>query len=256
MSSWLDTTPRHIFVEEYRESGFRVLRGVFGFDEVGVLRGECDRLWATAGLFDVDNLRTHAMGRDTGDAVDRLDPVIDLSAAFAALADHQRVRELASTVLGEEARLFKDKLIFKPPGFRGYGLHQDYTYWQSLAPAEALATVIVAIDPATAENGAVEAFPGVRELLTPPGQIRDVEDSQVDTSCGELLELRPGDVALLHPCTPHRSARNATASMRRHLLLSYGRSSAGDLYTLYHARTRRALLDALTPAARAKAYWC
>ena len=36
---------------------------------------------------------------------------------------------LLHDLYGEPARLFKDKLIFKPPGVKGYGLHQDWIAW-------------------------------------------------------------------------------------------------------------------------------
>ena len=49
-------------------------------------------------------------------------------------------------------------MIFKPPGATGYQLHQDYIGWREFP--ESFITVIVAIDPTDATNGATEVFPG------------------------------------------------------------------------------------------------
>jgi ectoine hydroxylase-related dioxygenase (phytanoyl-CoA dioxygenase family) len=74
-----------------------------------------------------------------------------LSPAFAKLALGERTVGATSSLYGERACLFKDKLIFKPPGAAGYALHQDYTSWDSFP--ESFVTVIVAIDPSSAQNG-------------------------------------------------------------------------------------------------------
>lgn len=56
---------------------------------------------------------------------DRVDPVLDISAIFAALAADARLLRLGAEILSDEAQLLKVKLILKPPGAIGYGVHQD-----------------------------------------------------------------------------------------------------------------------------------
>ncbi len=227
----------------YLEDGFVVVPAVFGDDEVATWAAECDRLEAS-GVFHPDNLRTHVL--NSRRPPDRLDPVIDLSPALASVA--AGLSSLAAELLGEEAALFKDKLIFKPPGARGYLAHQDYAYWHWLpVPPSALVTVVVAVDAATADNGAVELFAGLHHrLLTEEGRPADIPDDALPAA-GFLAETRAGDVVAFHSLTPHRSGDNRTARPRRQLFLSYAAARYGDLHDLYYSRLQASVLDGMDP---------
>ena len=74
---------------------------------------------------------------------------------------------MLAALYGDEACLFKDKLIFKPPGMKGYGLHQDWIAWPGFP--ESFLTVLVPLDPAGVDNGCTEVFPGYHKQgsLTP-----------------------------------------------------------------------------------------
>ena len=235
----------------YRADGFVLVRGRFGADEAASWATECDRL-ESSGVIQPDNLRTHVLNSER--PPDRLDPVVDLSDTFHLVA--VGLASLAGALLGEEATLFKDKLIFKPPGARGYLAHQDFAYWHWLpVPPSALVTMLVAIDGATAENGAVELFAGLHErLLTDEGRPADVPDSALPER-GFLAETAPGDVVAFHSLTPHRSGDNRTAAPRRQLFLSYCAARHGDLYRPYYDRLQASLLDGMPPEARARAYF-
>jgi ectoine hydroxylase-related dioxygenase (phytanoyl-CoA dioxygenase family) len=87
-----------------------------------------------------------------------MDPVVDLSEMFRTLAEDDRVRGIARDIFDDEALLFKDRLIYKMIGMPGYPIHQDYSWWQEF-PTD-LVNIAIAIDPADAENGALELFPG------------------------------------------------------------------------------------------------
>ena len=129
---------------------------------------------------------------------------------------------------GEPACLFKDKLIFKPPGALGYGMHQDYISWDSFPTS--FVTVIVAIEAADADNGATEVFPGCHQqgCLSPrDGMYHELTEDQVDVSRGVVLDLNPGDIAIFSGYTPHRSAPNRSDQWRRLLYLSYNSMSDG-----------------------------
>lgn len=160
--------------------------------------------------------------------IDCFDPVIDIGPVCHCIARHERLLQLASDIYGEPAHLFKDKLIFKPPGAEGYALHQDYISWPEIP--QSFLTAIVAIDSTEGENGATEVFPGyhTQGCLTPQdGDYHELPLDAVDESAGVLLELQPGDVALFGGFTPHRSAPNRSASWRRQLYLSFNAASDG-----------------------------
>lgn len=244
-------SPGH--ADAYRDDGFVVLPGFFDAGEVAVWLSECDRL-AASGVVHPDNIRTHVLNSER--APDRLDPVVDLSPALRRLATGTRLLGVARALLGEEARLFKDKLILKPPGDRGYLAHQDYAYWHRLpAPPASLITIVVALDPATVDNGALELFAGLHHrLLTDPGVPADVPESALPAA-GKLVEANPGDVVAFHSLAPHRSGDNRTDRPRRQLFLSYCAASHGDLYRTYYDQLHQSVRRQMAPDARARAYF-
>ncbi|MBX9582689.1 MAG: phytanoyl-CoA dioxygenase family protein [Gemmataceae bacterium] len=96
-----------------------------------------------------------------------------------------RLVGLVSARYGEPAHLFKDKLIFKPPGAKGYDLHQA-DIGRADFP-ESFVTAAVAVDPCGKDNGATEVFPGYhrRGYLSPKdGDYHNVPDGAVDESDG------------------------------------------------------------------------
>jgi hypothetical protein len=215
--------------ERYTRDGFVTVSGVFSPDEMAALAREAERLWQRADLIDSDNIRCRWQNHcETGECrFDCFDPVIDLSPAFAKLAHDERILGAVSGLYEQPACLFKDKLIFKPPGAVGYGLHQDYISWDSFP--ESFVTVIVAIDPSGADNGATEVFPGYHQfgcLSARDGMYHELTEAQVDLSKGVTLDLEPGDIAIFSGFTPHRSGPNRSGRWRRVAYLSY--NAAGD----------------------------
>lgn len=214
---------------DWRRDGWCVARGVLAADEIDALRREADRLWAQPALFAERGAVPISPRRN-----DRLDPVIDLSPAFRALAEDPRLLTLAAELLGGEPQLLKDKFIAKPPGASGYLAHQDGAYWQGIGLSpDAFVTIVCFLDDSTAEAGAIECASGLHStLLTPPGQVADVDESALSVPF-EIVELKAGDLLLIHSLTPHRSGPNRSESMRRALLLTYGVDARPGLYRRY-----------------------
>src|SRR5262249_17795802 len=173
------------------------------------------------------------------------DPVIDLSPGCRSLALAPRLLEVLGDLYGEPACLFKDKLIFKPPGVKGYGLHQDWIAWPGFP--RSFLTVLVPLESATRDNGWTEVFPGYHQhgsLSAEDGDYHELSTDLVDESRGVLLELEPGDVAIFDGFTPHRSAPNRSERFRRQLYLSYNKLSDGGEqrekhYAEFHAWLRK-----------------
>jgi len=194
------------------------------------MREDADRLFRRTDLIDSDNIRCRWQDHiETGECrFDCFNPVIDLSPVFEKLARDRRIIAAVSALYGERACLFKDKLIFKPAKAIGYGLHQDYISWESFP--QSFVTVIVAIDPASAANGATEVFPGYHQLGCMPsrnGKYHELTAEQVDLSRGVMLNLAAGDIAIFSRFTPHRSAPNSSDEWRRLAYLSYNAESDG-----------------------------
>jgi 2-aminoethylphosphonate dioxygenase len=232
----------------YDRDGYVVVRGLFPADVMAEARAEADQLPERfKNLVSVRNIRCRWQDNvNTGECTfETFDPAIDLSPACRELALDAKLMDLLAELYGEPACLFKDKLIFKPAGVKGYGLHQDWIAWPGFP--RSFLTVLVPLDPATRDNGCTEVFPGYHYLgsLSPEdGEYHELPAGTVDEARCVPLELEPGDVAVFGGFTPHRSAPNRSGGWRRQLYLSYNaRSDGGDQrmkhYAEFHAWLRK-----------------
>jgi len=220
--------PEH--VQFYHDNGFLIVREVFNAEEIAALATEAETLISRTELIDKQNIRCrwqdHAETKEC--RFDCFDPVIDIGPVCRYFAYDRRIFDVLRAIYDDEAHLFKDKLIFKPPGATGYQLHQDYIGWQEFP--KSFITVIVAIDPTNAANGATEVFPGYHQqgYLSPKdGDYHHLATEAIDESRGVVLDLAPGDIALFGCFTPHRSGSNRSDRWRRQLYLSYNAGRDG-----------------------------
>lgn len=214
----------------YERDGFLIVRDVFATDEIAAAAAEAEDLLARRELIHTDNLRCRWQNHiETGECLfECFDPVIDIGPTCARLARDPRILDSLASIYGGPACLFKDKLIFKPPGAKGYNLHQDFIAWKSFP--QTFVTVLVPIDPADDQNGATEVFAGRHHqgyLCPNDGMYHDLPEAEVAGARATLLDLRPGDIALFGCFTPHRSAPNRSQRWRRQLYLSYNAASDG-----------------------------
>ncbi len=214
----------------YDDEGFLVLRGFFTPDLVAEVTAEAEALLGRNDLISVENLRCRWQPdvRTGACTFETFDPVIDLSPACRRLAFDPRLLAALAALYGEEACLFKDKLIYKPPGVKGYGLHQDWIAWPGFP--RSFLTVLVPLDRADRDNGCTEVFPGYHRggTLSPEdGEYHELPAHLVEEARAVPLELDPGDVAIFGGFTPHRSSPNRSGRWRRQLYLSYNQLSDG-----------------------------
>ena len=193
-------------------------------------RTECDRLWAMLSTSAGDT-RVQFREHENGAAIaDRIDPLLDVSRVFKKLSKDPRIVKPVEDALNGHSKVIKAKLITKRPGTHGYGLHQDYPYWQHMGlPADSMLTVQIAIDPSNDENGGVELWPSKhKEILPPPpDNPLDVALTAVAVDEAELIPLSTGDMLIFHSLVPHRSAPNKSSHSRRAVFITYGRLAYG-----------------------------
>ena len=229
--------------EAYDRDGFLILRGLFGPEEMAAADADARLLLSRNDLISTRNLRCRFQPHvETGACrFETFDPVIDLSPACRNLAYDGRLLAALTELYGEPACLFKDKLIFKPPGMKGYGLHQDWIAWPGFP--ESFLTVLIPLDPAGVDNGCTEVFAGYHRggSLSPrDGHYHELPANAVDEARRVPLELRPGDAAVFGGFTPHRSGPNRSDRWRRQLYLSYNkRSDGGDQRTKHYEEFHR-----------------
>ncbi|MGE5193610.1 MAG: phytanoyl-CoA dioxygenase family protein [Deltaproteobacteria bacterium] len=248
-------------MRKWRADGFLVLRNVFCPDEMHTLLAETGRLLTERrDLIDQCNLRCRFMAHvETGEKVfEVFDPVNDISEVCKKFTSDRRLVAIVESILGEPACIFKEKLIFKPPGVLGYNLHQDIPrYWDGFP--RTFLTVLIPIDPATVENGCTEVFSGYHhDFLSPPGRpdLYMLPEDAVDPARGVKLILDPGDVAIFHGLTPHRSAPNRSGGRRRAFYVSYNaRSDGGDQREAHYREFQERMRQHLDAEGSGKTYF-
>jgi len=218
----------------FERDGFLIVEeGFIDEDAVERLRAAFDRLFA--GDYETgirpDEVNWIA-GRDPDDRTRQIcngwkaDPTI----ADQALAE--RSGRLASELIGwEGVRLLQDNCIWKPPGTKALGMHQDGSYLDYLVPPE-MVTCWIALDATSAEAGTITYARGSHrwprspknrdEFHAPADWLAPVKRALPD---GEELELVPieveaGGVAFHHFNTFHGSGPN-TASVHRRAVISH-----------------------------------
>lgn len=232
-------------VDQWERDGYIIVRELFPADEMQALSEEAWKLTYQRDLIDKQNLRCRfQQTHDDSDCLwETFDPVIDISPLCEQFARSPRLLDILHDLYGEPACLFKDKLIFKQPGTKGYELHQDWISWPGFP--RSFMTVLIPIDAAHEENGCTEVFPGYHRNgpLTPEdGEYHRLPDGIVEESSVVKLVLEPGDIAIFDGFTPHRSSSNLSDSWRRQLYLSYNALSDGGDQREDHYKQFRAYL--------------
>lgn len=146
----------------------------------------------------------------------------------------------ASSLLGEQAVLYKEKINYKLVGGAGYSPHQD-------APAYRFVDIhlscMVAVDDATIENGCLEVVSGMHKEILPTDDGGCIAQHVVDAMEWFPVELHAGQTLWFHSRTPHRSGDNNSKRDRRALYPTYNALSEGDLREPYYAQKLQEFQD-------------
>jgi ectoine hydroxylase-related dioxygenase (phytanoyl-CoA dioxygenase family) len=207
--------------------GFALVPGVFGLDEIEVLKGffaqtnivRAERRGATYGarnLLDLAEIRQVAAS-----------PVLATHLLPLLGPDFRVVRGIFFDktlganwpVLWHQDLSLAVKNRHDMPGWTGWSVKRDVLHVQ--APADILARIVTIrmhLDDCPAENGALRVIPGshTQGLLS-----RDVIRSAVATRSVEVIVAAAGDVLLMRPLLLHGSSPAKAPSHRRVLHLEF-----------------------------------
>jgi ectoine hydroxylase-related dioxygenase (phytanoyl-CoA dioxygenase family) len=229
IESW---TPEQL--DAFERDGFLIVEK--GFIHEGVieeLRAAFDRLYAGEYQTGIrpDEVNWVA-GRDPEDRTRQIcngwkaDPVI------AAQVLAERTGRLAAKLMGwDGVRILQDNVIWKPPGTKALGMHQDGSYLDYLVPSEMI-TCWIALDDTSAEAGTITYAAGSHRWPRSPenrGEFHAPADwlAPVNRALpkGEELRLVPieveaGGASFHHHLTFHGSGPN-TADVHRRACISH-----------------------------------
>lgn len=229
-------------IEQYREQGYAVVRGVFSECEVADLRAAFDRVRDQGERYGASFRHGNvlfAFGQDPA-----FGPVLRMAqwpAYFDAVLDKFRVDarmlEIVRPLLGEDVKQIINQMHWKKPGAAAeFGYHQDIRFRRPREafrrPELSYVQTGIAVDPHRRENGAMTLLAGSHRAgeiaFAANGRVMETSKSELalvqaglDPAAGVDLELDPGDVALWGLFTVHGSGPNRSAIDRRFYLNGY-----------------------------------
>ena len=176
----------------------------------------------------------------TGRQLCRVEDFVPYHAGLANFLQSSELCNVLELLLGEPAALFKEKINFKLPGGAGFQPHQDAPAFTAFGQSYHV-TVMIAVDPATRENGCLEVVESLHGSgLLPQAADGTLAKEWVDKQVWKPVEMQPGDVLIFDSYLAHRSGPNRTNRPRRALYVTYNRVSAGSHRDAYFQRKRAA----------------
>ena len=208
----------------YQEDGFVIVKNFLDAEEIELLGRAAreDRV-----------LDQHSFGRADGEG-----GTVRLSVwnhptdtIYGAVARSESVVNSAEKLLGGEVYHYHSKMIMKDAKVGGaWTWHQDYGYWyQNGILFPLLASVFIAIDRATRENGCMQVIRKSHELgrinhIT-TGDQAGAEMEHVNEALKRLelvyVEMEPGDALFFHCNLLHRSDQNRSDNPRWSMICCY-----------------------------------
>ncbi len=223
-------------VKAFQQDGFVVIRGLLNAEET--------LLTLTAARQD-EAIREHSMqvidtkGRSTNLSLWN-HPGDDI---YGAICRSRRVVDSMEKLLGDEVYHYHSKLSAKQPKVGGaWEWHQDYGYWyQNGCLFPDLASVFIALDPATRENGCLQLLKGSHRMGRIEhgrfGSQTGADPERVEAAMKRMdlvyCEMEPGDAVFFHGNTLHSSDPNVSDHPRWGLICCYNTRS-NDPYKESH----------------------
>jgi ectoine hydroxylase-related dioxygenase (phytanoyl-CoA dioxygenase family) len=235
----------------YREHGFVLVPALLPPEVVATLErwiGEIAVMTNRAGLF----CYYEANGFD----LRQIENACAVRPDLEAFAAGGRLLQAASQLLGEPARLFKDKINFKPAGGAGYEAHRDGRFWWTSPDGTRLPgwdvyardfiSVLISVDACTPANGCLELAAGRHRRADIGDDYGPLTEHEAATMTFEPCPTVPGDVIFFNALAPHRSGPNLTLRPRRALYLTYNPALDGDQRARYFEDKQQSLARGAT----------
>jgi ectoine hydroxylase-related dioxygenase (phytanoyl-CoA dioxygenase family) len=213
----------------FEQDGFLIVEeGYLDLESVDALRERFDRLFA--GDYET-GIRPDEVNwvadRDPADRTRQICNGWKADRVIAAQVLAERTGRLAAALMGwDGARILQDNCIWKPPGAKSLGMHQDGSYLDYLVPPH-MVTCWIALDDTSAEAGTITYARGSHrwprasenrgEFHAPPDWLAPVERALPPEEELELVPVavKAGGATFHHHNTFHGSGPNSAAIHRR-----------------------------------------
>ena len=227
----------------FARDGFVIVPDVLRGDEIAALRARFEPLFS--GIFDT-GLQPYEWNWKMGESRDDVSRQIcngwKGDRAIAATVLRADIGRAAARLRGwPGARINQDNVIWKPPGTKALGFHQDDSYQDWIVPNEML-TCWITLDDTRADQGTIEYVRGShRWPLAPPiAQFHAPDDPLADMMAAARaagaedpeivpIEVAAGSAVFHHGRTWHGSRSNRGSAPRRSVV-SHCMSSAARFH--------------------------
>ena len=172
-------------------------------------------------------------GRDPEDRTRQLCNAWKSDSVVAAQVLSERVGRLAAQLAGYSGvRLLQDNVLWKPPGTKAIGFHQDSSYADYLVPPEMI-TCWISLHETTADAGPIELVRGSHtwpksppertQFHAPDDWLSGARSAAPDDEELDVVPVvvKPGGGEFHHGLTWHGSAPNTSGTVARMALVSH-----------------------------------
>ncbi|HEY8155766.1 MAG TPA: phytanoyl-CoA dioxygenase family protein [Myxococcota bacterium] len=199
-------------LDDYREHGFVILRGVLGWSEIEALR---------AALQPYIDLDLRGRNNFEGERTQRVYSLVGRGEVFERTAEHPAVLEFVDALLQPGYLLTASQAICIQPGETPQPIHYDDTFYTLPRPRPAVSvSTIWALDDFTAVGGATEVIPGSHawddERVASTYTVDpDMPDDQNLVARLTPVEMPAGSLVLFAGTLLHRGGANRSSAPRR-----------------------------------------
>jgi ectoine hydroxylase-related dioxygenase (phytanoyl-CoA dioxygenase family) len=225
----LEITPSQ--VEQFHAEGFLVLRDLISSEDVQRARTRFEPLFR--GEFETGLYPDEWNWREDRDPPDRTRQICNgwkSDRTIASIVLAEEVGRICATLAGwTGARMGQDNVLWKPPGAKALGFHQDNSYCHWVVPM-GFTTCWMALDDTSAAGGTLEyvrgshrwgLFPPIRQFHAPE-DYREALDEAARSVGGKVdvvpVEVPAGGCAIHAGGTWHGSDANRMSEPRRSLV--------------------------------------
>ncbi len=243
-------------IQQYRDAGYVVVRGIFTTTEIETLEHELDQLierrlrqkakldatWA--GDWKNNQPKTEVLA--THD-------VQLYSAAWARVLTHDRFTEALADVNGPNIQLHHTKAFIKPPEKgSAFPMHQDQPYFPHAN--HTMAAAIIHLSDATSDMGCFCVYPGTHKLgplptVHPRSHYLDPATYSIEKATP--LPAKRGDVIIFHYLLVHGSDINRSAQTRKTVLIQFRDPTDRALNNTHRSHAQGLMMRGINPLTHA-----